>query len=184
VGFENLEDFLKKKKEKIQQKEIDWGKIKQNWLLKIDELYSQIEEWLTPLKERELLKIDYEQVMKTEEYIGLYETKKMYIEFPDQKVTLEPIGRNIIGAAGRIDMTGKNGMIKILLVNKEMEGPRIITKVLDAANNDKPEEVAKNEEKEHELVWKIASQPPRVKFYDLNEDSFSDVIYEVIQEHE
>ncbi|WP_044749401.1 hypothetical protein [Bacillus alveayuensis] len=147
--------------------------------MEIEKFYNQIQKFLAPLQEKGLLSLDWEEVKKYEEYLGEYATNKLYINFPNQKVVIEPIGKNIIGAMGRIDMIGKNGNIKFLLVDKEAESPKVTVHFNDGLSKGL-EKI--RETKNPEYVWKIATPPPNIKFIDLNEDSFSDALLEVIAE--
>lgn len=177
MGIENLEEFLKRKKEESERNKIDWGQIKQQWMMEIEKFYNQIKGFLAPLQEKGLLSFEWKEVKKYEEYLGEYTTNKLYINFPDQKVVIEPIGKKIIGAMGRIDMTGENGDIKFLLVDKDAESPKITVHFNDERSKGLDKiRPAKNPE----YVWKIATPPPNVKFIELNEDSFSDALLGVI----
>ncbi|NNU93422.1 hypothetical protein ETC01_09280 [Geobacillus sp. NFOSA3] len=177
MGMENLEEFLKRKKKDAEQNKIDWEQRKQQWLAEIAEFYNQVKSFLAPLQEKGLLSLNWEEVKKYEEYLGEYTTNKLYVNFPDQQVVIEPIGKNIIGAMGRIDMVGKNGNITFLLVDKEAESPKIMVHFNDGLSKGL-EKI--RETKNPEYVWKIATPPPNIKFIDLNKDSFSDALLEVV----
>jgi len=99
----------------------------------------------------------------------------MILNISEETVIFDPIGTLIIGSRGRIDMTGMNGTIMFVLVDRESDGPRIRTKTEFRENN--PES-----DKEPELVWKISTSPPDIRYIPLNEDSFSDVLAEVIND--
>jgi hypothetical protein len=174
MGMENLEEFLKRKKADAEQNKIDWKQKKQQWIMEIENFYNQIQGFLTPLQDKELLSFELEEIKKYEEYLGEYTTNKLYINFPDQKVVIESIGKNIIGAMGRIDMTGENGNIKFLLVDKEAEFPKITVHFSDRLSKGL-EKI--RETKNPDYVWKIATPPPNVKFIELNEDSFSVALF-------
>uniref|UniRef100_C5D7S9 Uncharacterized protein n=1 Tax=Geobacillus sp. (strain WCH70) TaxID=471223 RepID=C5D7S9_GEOSW len=177
MGMENLEEFLKRKKKDAEQNKIDWEQRKQQWLAEIAEFYNQVKAFLAPLQEKGLLSLNWEEVKKYEEYLGEYTTRKLYVNFPDQQVVIEPIGKNIIGAMGRIDMIGKNGNVMFLLVDKEAESPKIMVHFNDGLSKGL-EKI--RETKNPEYVWKIATPPPNIKFIDLNKDSFSDALLEVV----
>ncbi|RDE36269.1 hypothetical protein DV713_01400 [Parageobacillus thermoglucosidasius] len=179
MGMENLEEFLTKKKEQAEKNKIDWEQKKQQWLMEITTFYKQIQSFLTPLQEKGLLSFEWEEVKKYEEYLGEYTTRKLYVNFPDQQVVIEPIGKNIIGAMGRIDMIGKNGNVMFLLVDKEAESPKIMVHFGDGLSKGL-EKI--RETKNPEYAWKIATPPPNIKFIDLNKDSFSDALLGVIAE--
>ncbi len=75
-----------------------------------------------------------------EEYLGSYETKKLILNFNSDTVIFTPVGRNIIGARGRIDMEGKAGKVKFVLVGEGAMSPNIIASII----------TSKQEQEEHE----------------------------------
>ena len=106
----------------------------------------------------------------TEENIGRYEINKMIITMLNQHVTLEPIGSNLIGAYGRIDLKGKKGLVKFVLVPRKFQSPKIIVSIRDG--EEVPPLLPKTDESKLELVWKIATPAPHVKFIDVDGDAF------------
>ena len=168
MGLNNLEEFLKRKKESEEQKSISWEEIKLQWLNEIDGFFKQIEAFLVPLKEKGLLSFEREIISIYEEDLGGYDTEKIIIQLPDQKVIIEPIGKGIIGANGRIDMIGHNGSVHFLLVDKDASGPKFST-VIDVNIFEA-------------IEGEIATRAPNLKYIALNEDSFSDALLGVTTE--
>ena len=178
MGIDNLEEFLKKKKKSMEQNKISWEEEKQKWMEQIETFYKQLQSFLNPLQNKGLITIEFEEMIIQEEYFGEYSTKKLNVTFPDQRVVIEPIGNNIIGAMGRIDMIGKTGSLSFLLVDEEADGPKITVdygnRVLEASGKYKNRQIV--------YVWKIVTPPPNVKYIQLNDDSFSDALLGVIDE--
>ncbi|MFS0644681.1 hypothetical protein [Siminovitchia sp. 179-K 8D1 HS] len=172
MASENLEDLLKRKKKMKEQANIDWQKEKQLWISRINEFYEEIQAFLKPLQEKDLLSFSFEEIQLNEEIIGDYDTKKMIVQFPDQKVVIQPVGRIIIGAKGRMDMIGENGTVKFLLVNKELQRPYYLIK--ETVSN------KVNTQPDPELKWKIATPPPNIEYINLNKDSFSNALLGVL----
>lgn len=93
------------------------------------------------------------------------------------KVKLEPIGTNLIGAKGRVDLIGKNGTIRFVLVNKNSSGPKIKVNIwIEGEEPPKQEEVSKILEWE----WKISTPPPRIKYIEFNQETFLSALMEVV----
>ncbi|WP_183256365.1 hypothetical protein [Anoxybacteroides tepidamans] len=177
MGMEHLEQFLKWKKEEAERNQIDREQIKKQWLNEIESFYKQIKSFLAPLQEKQLLSLNWEEIKIQEENLGEYTTKKLHINFPDQKVVVEPVGKYIIGANGRIDMIGKNENVRFLLVDKRAKSPKITV----SFDNEMTKALEKIRPlKDTEYAWKIATPPPNIQFIDLNEDSFSDALLGVI----
>ncbi|BBB89713.1 MAG TPA: hypothetical protein PKA28_12455 [Methylomusa anaerophila] len=177
MGLKDLEKLLKEKGEnKGNNVEIDWEAEKNKWLNAVADFFHDIECWVGNLPN---LKIDYTPITIKEEYIGHYETKKMIITMLNQNVTLEPIGTNLIGAHGRIDLKGKKGTVKFVLVPKKSQGPKVIVRISN--EGEIPPLLPETEEAGNsELVWKIATPAPKVKFYDIDGDVFSDALMAVL----
>jgi len=176
MGLKDLEKLLTENGEsKSDKAKIDWDAEKNKWLEAVKNFYNDVESWVGELPN---LKIDYTSHAITEENIGRYEINKMTITMLNQKVTLEPIGTNLIGAYGRIDLKGKKGAVKFVLVPKKSQGPKIIVTIRDGA--EVPPLLPKTDESKSELVWKIATPAPHVKFIDVDGDVFSDALMAVL----
>jgi hypothetical protein len=112
---DSFEDFLKKKSAENEKSKINWDERKANWLNSIDELYKNINNWLTPFKNQKLITIkDEKEIELTEEYIGRYPVKRLDIYIGNDIISLTPKGSLIIGSYGRIDMRGPKGEIMII----------------------------------------------------------------------
>ncbi len=179
MGLKDLEKFLAVKKEQeVAVSTIDWEQEKLRWIQYIDKFYSRVEEWLVPYKAKDLLQYSFEEIMLSEENIGDYKTRRLRLEISNDSVVFKPVGTNLIGAFGRIDMVGKNGTIKFLLVDKDSTGPSVSVKIIHSNDLEKTTKV-ETSKKEIELAWKIIVPPPNMKYIGLNEDSFSDALLEV-----
>jgi hypothetical protein len=175
MGKQDLQTFINSKKQMSKEKtQTDWNLVKTEWLNKLYELYKNIELWITGFDNDGIVSFQYGNTELIEEHIGIYDAKKMTITIADNQVLLEPVGTILIGAKGRVDMKGKNGTAKIVLVPEKSEGPKISASVS-----------VDNEEKENknsipkEWTWKLATSLPMVKYVDLDCDSFSDALLEV-----
>jgi hypothetical protein len=84
---------------------------------------------------------------------------------------LTPIGTVLIGSKGRIDMSSSAGEVKFVLVEKDSKDPFKFKKSM----NDR-----KKSANSLSLQWKISTSPPSIKFIELNEESFSDALMEVL----
>lgn len=181
MGKEKFEEYLKSQ-EKKPEKAIDWEIEKKDWIKDVENFSNQVKNYFQKYEDK--VSIEEKPLSINEEYLGAYVTKKLIIKFNNDTVTFTPIGRNIIGAKGRIDMEGKAGRVKFVLVKESMKEPQILMKVFyDESKLDKDiEEQNKNnkEKKKEKDVWKISTPPPKIKYLELNEDSFFDALMEVI----
>lgn len=179
MGKKDLQAFIAAKKKIEKTKEIDWGKKKDNWLEKLNKLYEDIESWLNDL-EQDVVSIEYVDKDINEEYIGMYTAKKMTLRIADEQVVLDPVGTLLIGAAGRVDMIGKNGKVKFVLVPASSKGIQIKVTIKTEGEPEKAAEEDKQNTIEEDWVWKIATPPPSIQYVEIDSDSFSDALLEVV----
>lgn len=115
-----LTDFLRVKKDKNQ--EIDYGKIKSDWLADIQSFYARVKQWLhEPISEK-LLSIKEGVADINEEHLGPYQAPALFISTEWSSVSLVPVARFVVGAQGRIDMKSTQGLGAILLHLEEADG--------------------------------------------------------------
>ncbi len=182
MSLKELQDFLNDDKRDGDQK-IDWETYKKEWLKALDEFYTNVTTWLQPLVGTNL-SLDFETTVLQEEYLGSYETRKMVIYAKGQKVVIEPKGRLIIGAKGRIDMVGPYGQVRFVYVDKRLNRPNITVQIIDSAMEKALKEqkhVTQGEEISVEYEWKIATMPPNIQYIPLNAETFSNSLLSVIQ---
>jgi len=118
----SLKDKLKKIRDSSDDSEINWEKNKNEWIDSVNCLFKIIQdEWFSELKDEGLLKIQTLPINITEEYIGKYSIDKMEITYAAGSIVFEPVGRNIIGGKGRIDLflNGEYGKGCMLILFRE-----------------------------------------------------------------
>ncbi len=109
-----------------------------------------------------------------EEFIGRYAVETMTLDIGLNKIEFDPVGTNVIGAKGRVDVRSAKGTVKFVLVSEDatqIGWPRIVEGAEPVSEPIKP---VKN------WAWKTATQPPKVRCLELCEESFQDAIMEVL----
>ncbi len=79
------------------------------WQEKVKSLFSQIQDWFKPYTDDGLFDVDLgAERLIIEERLGEYMLYNLEFTFGNNRIIFEPIGRDILGAWGRIDfyMTG------------------------------------------------------------------------------
>ena len=175
MGKEKFEEFLKQVD--TQNDQVNWEERKQYFIEKVDEFYSIIDGYLKPYRDK--IKIQDNKITIYEDKLGSYEVKKRNVIIKDNIVEFIPVGTNLIGAWGRIDMEGSGGSVKFVLVPKDSIAPKIKVKIL-LTDEDKKIKKETDTAKNIKKVWKIATPPPNIKYLDLDEDIFFDKLMEVI----
>jgi hypothetical protein len=166
-------------KEKDELLKIDWENNKNEWLLKLDALYKLFEKSLQEYVINNRISITYNNIEITEEYIGSYKAKSMTIKFGGEKILLKPIGTNLIGAKGRVDMSGSYGSTKIVLVNSNMKGLYGHIKVSIHVDTDGLITHKKHKLEEIIWEWKFSALSPKLLYIPVNEETIYSTIMEL-----
>ncbi|MBS1515534.1 MAG: hypothetical protein JSS63_10895 [Bacteroidetes bacterium] len=118
---EQLENIILKKSLESSDFERKLGGIeerKTNWTNAITHLYSNVLKWLEPLStQKSKIRIERYPIIINEDFIGEYHTEKMTVSVGFDKINFIPVGTNIIGAVGRIDLIGPNTKLLLILKN-------------------------------------------------------------------
>lgn len=113
---QNLADLIQKKqKETDTGAGIDWDQRRNEFLAKIQDLYRQIEVILAEPIAKQTVVLQRRPKQLTENYIGTYSADDLVLIVGGEQVRFSPRGRNIVGAAGRIDVIGERGEAMLIL---------------------------------------------------------------------
>ena len=177
----HFDDFLKKEEEK-KNPVIDWEARKQEWINHLETLYKNISEWLEDYVASGKIKLEFSDYQLYEEALGSYNVRKLDIHLGNNIATLTPIGTFLIGARGRVDIKGMRNVIKLILVDKESKKPNISVRiVLSDEEEKKYQEEQKNKpKKEMNWTWKITTNPPNIKYTELDQDTFFESLIKVM----
>jgi hypothetical protein len=168
MSKKDFDAFLKKQESK-EREENNWDEIKREWLNEVIKFFSLVQKWLNEYEKQGQAKLEFFPYQLNEEYIGSYQTQKLHLKIANQEIVFIPIGTRLFGSKGRIDMEGRAGKVKFLLVNKNATRAGVKVKIYDGK---KPKNL--------DWVWKIATPPPTIQLIELNEESFFDALMEVI----
>jgi len=118
---QNLTDLIKKKQTAIKAGvgiAIDWDERRNNYLLAVDKLYEQVRSILAAPIEQGDVQTEMRAKDLTENYIGTYTVNDLILVIGNEQVRFSPRGRNIVGAAGRVDVIGE-GAEAVLIVEPD-----------------------------------------------------------------
>ncbi len=121
-----LKDKLKRIAEQGHAKDIDWDKIRDAWLKQVGKLYKEIEAWFREYLDEGYVKVSFREIRLSEDHLGTYRIPAMELSFGGPVLVLEPVGRAILGASGRIDlyMSGHRAdKIMLLLMSDDRGRP-------------------------------------------------------------
>ncbi len=90
----------------------DWERKRDDWLAKLRELVDSVKSWA----EQRRWFVDEQEKTLEEDGVGKYSVPTLFIQAPSGKIIVEPVGCNIIGAQGRIDIESFPSLNRLLLV--------------------------------------------------------------------
>ena len=94
-------------------KKIDWKKTREDWQALVEDLMREIAKWAR----EEGWKVHTEQKRLNEENLGQYAVQDLSIQLPPEgRILVEVVGRNTVGAEGRIDISAFPALNRMLLV--------------------------------------------------------------------
>ncbi len=172
-------EFVRRKTARVQAESgeaIDWAKRRTDWLRELEELYVSMEDHLRPFTGAHEIEIERTPIQLREDYLGVYNADKLTLKIGRDKIVAKPIGTLLIGARGRVDLSGPRKTLKIVLLDEG--GPVLTTKI---------EHGGVTEESSHSTVrgdvedagWYIETTPPNSVVVAFSEESFRDAIMEV-----
>ncbi|MHA6909997.1 hypothetical protein ACQUJS_16445 [Ralstonia pseudosolanacearum] len=168
---DDFDDFIRKQvRSSIHEgKPLDLAKEKQTWLKKLDKLYELVHESLRDYIDDGSINIEVTDFSLYEQLLGNYTAKAARIMVGRQVVTLKPVGTFLVGARGRVDMTGPRGITKFVIVPPNAQRVRVTITEVAPGDQPKPAEPSAPPET---WVWKISTPPPRINYTELNAESF------------
>jgi hypothetical protein len=144
------------------------------WRQDLTTLYKKIEGYLKKYVDGGAAAISYAKVTLNEEFAGTYEVQKMRLSIGPSIVTFTPVGTMLIGARGRVDVQGPHGRGRLVLIGKDVTSAHQMIRVTVSETPRSPR--PHPDPGSIEWIWKISTLPPEMKFIDLTEDTFFDMI--------
>jgi hypothetical protein len=116
MAARDVKEFFRQKKKKSGG-DIDWGAKKQKWLSALESLYKAVtKKYLADPIAEKTVAVSYADKEIMEEYIGKYTAKELVLQVGDEKVVFSPVGCNIVGATGRVDVFGEMGQMTLVIL--------------------------------------------------------------------
>jgi len=152
----------------------------EEWLSYLDALYKRITEFLESYIKDGSAQIEYRPVQLNEEFSGPYDVREMRLKVGRSTIVFTPIGTMLIGSKGRVDVQGPIGSARLTLINKKVTSARQLIQVRVAFSGEPPPAPPTSEAISNiEWAWKIVTPPPEMKFIDLTQEAFFDMILSI-----
>ena len=155
---------------------IDWAKRRGDWLRALEELYTSMQRHLEPYTETREIPIERTPMRLREDHLGTYDASKLTFKIGRKKIVAKPIGTLLIGARGRVDLSGPSKTLKVVLLDKG--GPVRATTISHGDLTDVSSRSMVRGEVD-EAGWYIETPPPDSVDVAFGEDSFQDAIMDV-----
>ncbi|WP_376985194.1 hypothetical protein [Bosea sp. R86505] len=148
----------------------------QEWQDYLDTLYRDVESYMQKYIKLGSAKIEFRDIELNEEFSGIYVVRQMILRIGRSNIKFNPIGTMLIGSKGRVDVQGPRGIVRLGLVDKKVTSARQLIRVTVSSAGEYKAPPHPEREGDIEWAWKIISPAPDVRFIDLTEDTFFDVI--------
>lgn len=119
-----IEDLIENKRQEKEVKENDLDEILEEWQASVSSLLDNIENWVPDPDETDDFDIDRSPISVHEEDLGEYEIDELKISIVDDEILIEPKGRFIVGAYGRVDLKSPQNKFEpeIFVLRSERNG--------------------------------------------------------------
>jgi len=113
---QRLTDLLQKKQREAGVGDrVDWDIRRKEYLDAVQKLYEQVETILAEPIRQKVVVLQRRPKQLTENYIGTYSADDLILVVGKEQVRFSPRGRNIAGAAGRVDVVGERSEAMLIL---------------------------------------------------------------------
>ncbi|HAF71287.1 MAG: hypothetical protein XD60_1827 [Acetothermia bacterium 64_32] len=116
--MDSLAEFLKEKKRSSSQIKERQRDLREEWQKAVSNLFEKIENWLAPASS-EGLNLKWYETELDEGDLGKYVAPALELEFEGIRVKIEPVGRLVIGARGRVDISSPLGVHHLVRLGPE-----------------------------------------------------------------
>ena len=177
MAEQEFSEFVRRKSKRVEAEEVvDCAKRRAEWLEELEGLFARMEDHLKPYTQAGEIHIERTPILLREDHLGTYDAEKLTFMIGREKIVANPIGTLLIGASGRVDLSGSRQTVKIVLLAKG--GPVRITEIEHGGFTERSSESMVRGDVE-EAGWYIETPPPESIVVAFGEDSFRNAIMEV-----
>src|SRR5690242_13704998 len=97
---------------RLKLKPADAERVRDEWLHSLDELFQQVRAWA----EQQGWPVTQTGSEIDEDELGTYTIPVLEIDAPEGRLVLQPIARDVLGAAGRVDLTVWPSLYRVMLL--------------------------------------------------------------------
>lgn len=176
----DFDKFVARQQAKIGENEVFDPQLQlEEWEAALENLYEKISEYMNDYTKEEQAAITYRKVQLNEEFSGPYEAKEMLLKVGTSTITFTPIGTMLIGAKGRVDVTGTRGSARLVFMSRDIERASQMFKVTVEVVGQSSAAVDEPQSVQVDWTWKLATPPPNLRFIELDQESFFDMMLSI-----
>jgi hypothetical protein len=166
---------------------INWEAELHAWLAQLDNLYTLVQTWLADYQNTGRVQLAFRPRQYFEDGVGAYVASEAEICVDNTLVKLIPVGTALVGVKGRADLEGPNGTVRLVIAHREATHPQVAFRQRIYASLDdekRARQFWQDKGLGHMLaddwVWKVSTNPPRISYTDLTQDTFLGSLLQVI----
>ena len=175
MANDTFDNFIDQQTAPTDEPKVDWDQKRQEWQQYLCQFYELVGTFMRKYIDQGKVHVQQGTKELHEEFIGTYTVKTIALKIGPNRIEFDPVGTNLIGAKGRVDMRSARGTVKFVLVSEDATEIGWRFRIVEGA-----EPVSESIEPVKNWEWKIATPPPKVRCLELCEESFQDAIMEVI----
>ena len=156
------------------EKAVDWDRRKADWLRELEKLFVSMEDHLRPFAHE--IEFERNPIQLKEDDLGTYDAEELTLTIGHDKIVAKPVGTRLIGARGRVDLSGPRTTLKIVLLG---DGKPTETKRAETDGVAEDSSYFRVSGKVEEAGWYIARILPDISYEPFSEDSFRGAIMEI-----
>jgi hypothetical protein len=96
----------------------DTDQERENWIALVRSFSKQVADWAT----EQGWQVAWKSLDRTEDVLGSYEVPMLIIQTQRRAVMIEPVARDVLGAAGRIDLYAYPTLFRVMLLRSAENG--------------------------------------------------------------
>lgn len=176
----DFDNFIRRQQAKTQDAgKLDVEQQLKEWRVYLAALYDAVETFMAGYVSRGQASIRYSKIEINEEFSGPYHVDQMALNIGPSVIAFKPVGTMLIGSKGRVDVQGPHGSARLVLLNSKVSKAQQLIRISVAPTGESESAPPANATEAIEWSWKLATPAPNVRFIDLNEQVFFDMVISV-----
>lgn len=175
----SFEDFVNRQHQMANEtrRSIDWAGELEEWRVRLNQFNRKVLDFLKTYVDQDKIRVEYVRKRIHEKYIGEYEVSSIEVVFGNTRVKFDPVGTNLFGVKGRVDMKGPSGTVRFVLVPEDSSAPDIRIQVRNERAEPGSDDPGRATTR---WAWKISTPPPNIRYIEFQEEAFQTAIMEVV----